>query len=228
MSARSPRADRLGPPARPLAVVFDCDGTLADTESVAERAWEELLAHRGYVATAEDHDAIIGLPFAQSWDHYAARVDLGPADAFRTQLRSRFVELLDQGLHLYDDALTTLERLADAGIAIAVASSSTRAHVERVLELGGVRDLVTAVVSADDVDEHKPAPRPYLEAVAALRVAPDRAAAVEDTAVGIASARAAGLYTVGVRRRRTPAERLAAADVVVETVEVRLFLPDVP
>ncbi|MEY3020574.1 MAG: Haloacid dehalogenase-like hydrolase, partial [Actinomycetota bacterium] len=48
------------PRVRPHAVVFDCDGTLADTESVSERAWEEVLARRGYRVTPEDHDAIIG------------------------------------------------------------------------------------------------------------------------------------------------------------------------
>lgn len=205
--------------------MFDCDGTLADTESVSERAWEEVLARRGYHVTAADHDAIIGLPFARSYAHYDGRVDLGTLDAFRAEIRSRFVALLDEGLELYDDAISTLRALAGADVAIAVASSSTRGHVERVLELAGVRDLVTAVVSADDVTEHKPAPRPYLEAVAALGVPSSRAAAVEDTAVGIASARSAGLYTVGVRRRSTPVERLAAAHVIVETVEVGLFLP---
>ncbi len=213
------------PRVRPHAVVFDCDGTLADTESVSERAWEEVLARRGYRVTPEDHDAIIGLPFARSLEHYASRVDLGAEEEFRVELRSRFVDLLAQGLRLYDDALTTMRRLALAEVPIAVASSSTRGHVERVLELGGVRGLVAAVVSADDVRAHKPAPDPYLAAVAALGVRPERATAVEDTAVGIASARAAGLHTVGVRRRGIPPERLAGADVVVETVEIGLFLP---
>ena len=214
------------PADRPDAVVFDCDGTLADTESVSERAWEEVLARRGYRATVEDHDAIIGLPFARSWEHYLGRVDLGEPREFRAELRSRFVELLAEGLHLYEDALTTMRRLAQAEVPIGVASSSTRRHVERILELGGVRDLVATVVSADDVTEHKPAPEPYLAAVGALGVRPERAVAIEDTAVGIASARAAGLFTVGVRRRGIPAARLSAAHLVVESIEVGLLLPD--
>jgi len=206
------------------AVVFDCDGTIADTESVAEAAWTALLQERGYEATDEDFAAVIGHPFPQNWEHFSARARLGDQDAFRAQLRARFLGLMEDGFSVYADAVATMHRLIERGAVLAVASSSSRAHVVRVLERAGVAGLVSAVVASEDVREHKPHPRPYLDAVALLDVSVGRAAAVEDTSVGVASARAAGLFTVGVRRRDTPAHLLDEADRVVDEIDVSVFI----
>jgi HAD superfamily hydrolase (TIGR01509 family) len=209
----------------PSAVVFDCDGTLADTESISDRAWTETLATYGYRPTGADFRAVIGHPFAQNWDYFSGRADLGDPDSFRAALRSRFGELFDHELELHEDALGTLRALAGAGVPIAVASSSTHAHVDRVLERGGIVDAVQAVIGADDVDEHKPAPGPYLAAAAALGVPPGRCVAVEDTGVGVASATAAGMFTVAVLRDHQSTEDLAAADRIVEVVTVAALAP---
>ncbi len=209
----------------PDAVVFDCDGTLADTESISDRAWTEILGRYGYAPTADDFRTVVGHPFGQNWDHFSGRVDLGDRDRFRAALRARFGDLFDRELELHEDALTTLRALADAGVPIAVASSSTHAHVDRVLERGGIVDAVLAVVGADDVDEHKPAPGPYLAAADALGVAPGRCVAVEDTGVGVASAMAAGMFTVAVLRDHQSPEDLAAADRVVAEVTLAALAP---
>lgn len=206
------------------AVVFDCDGTIADTESVAEAAWTAMLAERGYEATRKDFAAIIGHPFPQNWEHFAARATLGDRDVFRAELRVRFLALMEDGFRVYPDAVATMRALAQRGATLAVASSSSRAHVERVLVRAGVERLVAVIVASEDVREHKPHPRPYLEAVGHLGVPAERAGAVEDTAVGVASARAAGLFTVGVRRRDVPVHVLDEADRVVDEIDVSVFL----
>lgn len=207
----------------PDAVVFDCDGTLADTESPAERAWEDVLATRGYRPTAEDFADVIGLPFGPTFDHFADRAELGDAATLHLEIRARYLELLTTDLALYDDAVTTARALAEAGVPVGVASSSTRRHVHHVLDVAGLSEVVRVVVSADDVTEHKPLPMPYLTAIELLGAPAARAAAVEDTAVGVAAARAAGLWTVAVRRRATSPVVLADAHRVVESLDVRLF-----
>jgi HAD superfamily hydrolase (TIGR01509 family) len=204
----------------PPAVVFDCDGTLADTESLSERAWVETLGSRGYAASSEDFRAVIGHPFPQNWAYFAARAELGPLEAFRGELRERFIELFDRELVLHEDAVTTIRELAAAGVPIAVASSSSHGHVLRVLERGGLSDHVGAVVGADDVTRHKPDPEPYLAAAAALGEAPGRCTAVEDTPVGVASAVAAGMFTVAIVRLHVPATELGAAHRVVTRLEL--------
>ncbi len=203
---------------RPQAVVFDCDGTLADTEPLADLAWREALAEFGYEATDEDFRRVIGHPYPTTFAYFAARAPLGDADEFRPRVRGRFQQLLDERLVLHEDAEATLHALAADGVPIAVASSSSRDHVLRILDRGGIASLVQAVVGADDVTEHKPAPEPYLAAVAALRQEPAACAAIEDTPVGIDAARSAGLYTVGVLRGSFDRVQLGAAHRVVERI----------
>jgi len=204
-------------------VVFDCDGTLADTETLADRAWSEALTRHGYVATQDDLRAMIGHPFERNWRYFSSRVELGDPVGFRRDLRRRFLELFDSGVRMYEDALATLRALAEQGVAIAVASSSGRIHVDRVLDRGGIADLVDAIVSVDDVERPKPDPEPYLRAAELVGVQTQDCTAVEDTPVGVAAAKAAGMFTVAVVRAHHDAAELVTADRVVEVIDRDVF-----
>ena len=196
-------------------MVLDCDGTLADTEPIADDTWRETLRELGYEPTDEDFHAVIGHPYAHTYAHFATRVALPPPDELRDKVRARFRARLERELTLHEDAEQTLRALVAEGVPVAIASSSVHDHVRRVLELGGVADLVEVVVGADDVERHKPHPEPYLRAVEALGADPSRSSAAEDTGVGVAAATAGGLFTVGVLRPGAPDGSLAGADRVV-------------
>ncbi|MEY3071869.1 MAG: hypothetical protein RLZZ353_65 [Actinomycetota bacterium] len=205
------------------AVVFDLDGTLADTERLSDLAWTEVLARRGYAATPADFAALVGRPVAANLAHFAARVDVGDPDAFRAEVRASFLALVEADLCLHEDAVGAVRALAADGVAVGIATSSTREHAARVLAAGGLEGLVAAVVAAEDVDRHKPDPAPYLEALRRLGIPPAAASAVEDTPVGAASARAAGAWTVAVRRAHAVPELDAAADVVVDVLTAEVL-----
>lgn len=198
------------------AVVFDLDGTLADTERLSDLAWGAVLARRGYTATPSDFAALVGRTVAANLAHFAARVDLGDPVRFRAEVREVFLGLVATDLRLHEDAVTTLAVLASDGLPIAVATSSTREHATRVLAAGDLGRLVTTVVAAEDVEHHKPDPAPYREACRRLGVDPGFVTAVEDTPVGAASARGAGAWTVAVRRAHAAPDLADHADVVVD------------
>lgn len=203
--------------ARQLAgVVFDCDGTLADTEPISDRAWADVLGTRGYVSGGADRLAVTGQTFATTFAYFAERAPLGERTTFREEIRTRFRARLEVELRFFEDALATLRELVAAGIPVAVASSSPRDHVELLLERAGITGLVGAVVGADDVERHKPDPEPYRLAARHLGIDPRACAAVEDTAVGVASARAAGMFTVAVLRGHVPRADLADAHRIVD------------
>src|SRR6056297_3396141 len=117
----------------PQAVVFDCDGTLADTEPISDRAWADVLVERGYSPTASDARATVGRPYPETFAHFAARVDLGEPTAFRRALRERFLARFATELELFEDSVGLLRTLAARGVPIGVASSSSHDHVARVL-----------------------------------------------------------------------------------------------
>jgi HAD superfamily hydrolase (TIGR01509 family) len=144
---------------------------------------------------------------------------------FRHRLRTRFLELFDRDLELHHDAVTTLRRLAEAGVPVAVASSSSHEHVDRVLARGELTELVPVVVGADDVPLHKPDPTPYVVAAQRLGVEPTRCTAVEDTPVGVAAAVGAGMFTVAVVRAHGDPDGLAEAHRIVDEVTVEALLP---
>jgi len=213
----------------PDAVAFDCDGTIADTESLSEIAWSEVLLARGLRWTPEDFRMLVGRPFAANWAHFNAHGELGDEADFRRDLRTRFRELFDEQLEVHDDVVTAMHAIARLGVGIAVVSSSTRDHIERVLDRSGVTDLVAHIVASGDTPEHKPDPAPYVAACVALDVSAQRGVAVEDTPTGARSARAAGLRTVGVRRAHAVPELEAHAHLVVDSLRVEdLLLPPLP
>ena len=212
----------------PTAVVFDCDGTIVDTEPVSRAVLREVLPRYGYEPTVEDFDAIVGHPSHRSYAYLAERADLPPADEFRAEVRAQWSLAHAEGLVAFPDAVETIRILREHDVPVAVTSSSSRGHVRRSLEEAGVLGLVVAYLGADDVSQHKPHPEPYLAAARAMGADPRRCSAVEDTATGVRAAKAAGMFTVAVVREGGP-DRFAEADRIVDRITVAaLVAPERP
>lgn len=181
------------------AVVLDCDGLLVETESAWTRAETALFAQNGFGFGPAEKQLLIGGTLEAGGvamaEHFG-RPGTGPALAERladlvwTELRA--------GVPALPGAFDLVGRLRDRGIPFAVASNSPRRFVDAALRSAGLEDLFTVVVTADDVDRAKPAPDLYLLACAKLAAQPARSVAFEDSRTGAASARAGGLFVIGV------------------------------
>ena len=182
------------------AVVFDNDGLLLDTEAAWTRAEEDLFARRGRAFTAEHKRALIGSSPTTSAVMLEAMLDSpGEGEALMDELHALVMAEVLAGVPPRPGALVLVDALRAAGVRLAVASNSRREFVEHALRTAGLADgRFDVVVTADDVAAPKPAPDLYLSACSALGAAPEQCAALEDSAVGVASAVAAGLYVVAV------------------------------
>ena len=182
------------------AVVFDNDGLLLDTEAAWTRAEEDLFARRGRAFTTEHKRALIGSSPTTSAVMLEAMLDTpGEGEALMDELHALVMAEVLAGVPPRPGALELIDALRAAGVRLAVASNSRREFVEHALRTAGLADgRFDVVVTADDVAAPKPAPDLYLSACSALGAAPERCAALEDSAVGVASAVAAGLYVVAV------------------------------
>ncbi|MFA4945574.1 MAG: HAD-IA family hydrolase [Lentisphaeria bacterium] len=210
-----------------LAVLFDMDGVLVDSEAVINAAAIQALADYGVSARPEEF-----LPFVGAGeDRYVGGVAERHGLTYRVEMKQRTYEhyfrLLPAMGHPFPGVAGLLARLRRAGVALAVASSADRRKVVANLALLGVpAEWFAATVTGDDITRKKPAPDLYLEAARRVGVAPGGCCVVEDALNGVEAARAAGMRCVAVATSFPP-ERLAAAGAaVVRSSPAALTLAD--
>lgn len=181
------------------AVLLDMDGTLIDSERVYLTSLTSALAAFGCADGRKLGHAMIGLPGPDC--EVLLRDRLGP-DFPYAEFEVAYVEhrdaLLQDGLPLKPGAIALLDALRAAGMPMALVTSSSRKTAAAYLALAGIRDYFDVVLTRDDVAKGKPSPDLYLLAAARLGVAPGHCIAVEDSAVGIAAAHAAGTVAIMV------------------------------
>ncbi|HEY7847474.1 MAG TPA: HAD family phosphatase [Candidatus Limnocylindria bacterium] len=205
-------------PDRYRAVVFDMDGLLLDTELLWHRAETELFTRHGAEFSWDDKMAVIGSSFAFTADYFADRLGLpleqGPG------LVDEMVSLMEAQLREHvagrPGAVELVERLRGR-TRLGLASNSPRHLVDAALATARITDAFEAIVTSDDVDNSKPAPDLYLLACERLRVEPAEALALEDSASGIAAAKAAGLTCIAVPQFAET--DVSAADRVIDSLE---------
>src|SRR3954451_9816419 len=172
-----------------MGVIFDCDGTLVDSEPLAGEAWRRAVAPYGYEVSNEVLDSCMGIPYARTHAYLSERVALPDAQAFWPGLSQELFALIDARLVPFEDAITAAQELRSRGVPIAVASSSPRERLDRTLHRAGLSFGVT--IAGDEVEHGKPAPDMFLLAAERLGVAPVRCVVVEDSPPGVAAGRAA-------------------------------------
>ncbi len=177
-------------------IVFDCDGVLADSESLGWQAMSIALQPYGLEVTEADRQLLEGGSYPDDHAHFAERGALPSQEVFWDELSTQMFRLFDGQLQAFEDAKDTLDGLTSKGIRLAVASNSPRDRLERTLAATGLVDLFEVVVSASEVDDPKPAPDLYLRAAMLLEVAPGQCVAVEDSIPGVMAA-TGGRYVDG-------------------------------
>jgi HAD superfamily hydrolase (TIGR01509 family) len=206
------------------AVIFDCDGTLVDSEPLSAETWRRVVGRLGYEITDADVAAVVGSSYPRTHAFFASRVALPAPEVLLPELNRVLFGLIDDRLEVFEDAITAVADLRERGVPIAVASGSVRERLNRTLARAGLSFEVT--VAGDEVDHGKPSPDMFFLAAARLGVAPSRCVVVEDSAPGVAAGRAAGMPTLGVRR--VPDIDLSAATSVVDVVSADAILAMLP
>lgn len=201
------------------AVVFDLDGTMFDTEALFFRVASEMLRARGKEFTVEIMRAMIGRPAAVTTRVFREMtgVDDEP-EALMAEARERFMAEIDTAVHPTPGLFVLLDRLIERDIPRAVATSSRRAYAERLLRGHRLLDKFAFVLGAEDVAKHKPDPEIYRTAAARLGVPTSAVLVLEDTPTGLAAAKEARTFAVGVPHEHSPAEDLGNADLLIETL----------
>ncbi|HMA33884.1 MAG TPA: HAD family phosphatase [Chloroflexia bacterium] len=205
------------------AIIFDMDGVLLDSEPLHQAAMNAVLAREGQRVDDAEYRTYIGDSAEQAWRAIVARRGLaGPLPEYLAAYDDAVCAVVAaQGVPM-PGLLALLAHLRQAGVPLAVASSSPRRWIDASLARIGVRDYFTAIVSGEMVARHKPAPDSFRRAAALLGVAPAGCLAIEDSPRGFQAARAAGMFVVALVPAPAAADRAADADLVVPSLRVFL------
>ena len=196
------------------ALLFDLDGTLLDTDPLHFAIFRELFADRGLDI---DHryylDHIHGRLNADLFGHAFPGED---PDVLSELKEAIFRDRLGASYPPMPGAEDLLARAREAGWHTAVVTNAPRANAEAMLGAIGLTAAFDLVVVGEECARGKPFPDPYATAITRLGTRPDLAIAFEDSPSGLASARAAGTFVVGIRSALDDAAlRAAGADLSI-------------
>lgn len=178
------------------ALLLDMDGTLVDTAEANFAAYAQALSEIGIVV---DRDGFERVAAGRNWRQFlpglVADTDVDPASV---AARKQCIYETMAGRTRPIRAVIDLALAARASHRLGLVTSASRAGVAAVLGAHGLAAMFDTIVTGDDVAESKPSPMPYLLAAARLGVPPDRCLAVEDSDIGVESARRAGMAVLRV------------------------------
>ncbi len=207
-------------PDRIRAVVFDLDGLMFDTEALFFRVSSEMLAARGKSFTPEIMRAMLGRRAADAGHVLKTMTGLAePVEVLLADVRQRFYAEMDTAVHPTPGLFALLDHLGRSALPLAVATSSRRSYAERLLNLHRLGGRFRFVLAAEDVTHGKPDPEIYARAIERFAVPSRSVMVLEDSPAGVAAARDAGAFVVGVPHEHSPAETLGAADLLVPRLD---------
>jgi HAD superfamily hydrolase (TIGR01509 family) len=190
------------------AVIFDLDGTLINSEEVAFRVWQEVLAEYGHQFLQKDQVLVVGVQIEQAIHNVRNQFRLPVSfDALVKKLDAKWAILSADGFPLLPGATEMLDLLDQRGIVWGIATNSDHPYAKRFLQIVGLYQRAHAVVGSDEVACAKPAPDVFVECARRVGVAAENCLAVEDTVLGHHAAAAAGMRVVAI-----PNEWMSSAD----------------
>lgn len=223
----------------PQALLFDCDGVLVDTEAEGHRvAFNEAFSRKGLPHSwgLEQYGELLEVGGGKermdayfsahaSTEPWASVTDPAARKAFLKELHEAktdiFNELIETGrLPVRPGVARLINEALDAGVKVAVCSTSNERAVSNIVRVM-LGDRIAAnmrVFAGDMVPKKKPAPDIYLLAAAELGVDPPRCVVIEDSRIGVASGKAAGMRVVVTESYYTKGEDFSAADAVFDCI----------
>jgi beta-phosphoglucomutase len=200
-------------------VIFDMDGVIIDTEPIHHHAFLTQFAELGITVPNALYASFLGSSTRNVFQQLKQEFDL-PQTVEELLLRKRaiFNHTFDHdaGLDLLPGVRVLIEDLQRHGVELVVASSASNATIARVFNRFGLAPYFTHIVSGEDFAQSKPNPAIFLHAAALAETPVAECIVIEDSANGVAAAKAAGIYCIGYASPHSAGQDLRLADRVVQ------------
>ena len=181
--------------ARPLAVLFDLDGTLLNSiELILSSARHAFRDRPGHAPDDAEWTTLIGMPLEASFRRYAS-TDADVA-ALLAKYREYQTDHHDRLVKCYDEVIETVDFIRAAGHPVAIVTSKTTTMTRRGLDVSGLTPHFDTIIGCDVCERHKPDPQPVEIALQRLGYQPDDAVFVGDSVYDMLAGNAAGVTTI--------------------------------
>jgi HAD superfamily hydrolase (TIGR01509 family) len=181
------------------ALLFDIDGTLADTDPLHIRAFNRMLAQFGRsIAPAAYFSRVMGFSNAAIMQDFFPEKSIAEHKALAEWKEASFRDLAKSELHPMPGLLALMDWAEAQGIPMAAVTNAPMLNAELILTSIDVKHRFRTIVIGDELPRGKPDPMPYLVAGERLGVACHDCVAFEDSRSGLQSASGAGAYAIGM------------------------------
>ena len=199
------------------AVIFDLDGTLIDNNSYHRQTWEKYLEKIGKKISEEEFNANMNGRTNEDAIKYIFGKDISNEDSLKHTLEkeSLYREIYKPFIKPVPGLIDFLEILKSKNIPMAIATSGIQPNIDFMFENIPIKQYFDLVVNSSHIKKGKPDPEIYLKVASLLHVSPKNCLVFEDAAVGIKSAKAAGMKVIAVATTQ-PKEELAEADEIMD------------
>lgn len=179
------------------AIIWDCDGTLVDSEPLHHESIQAVAARHGAPLSAADVRRFLGRTTRAIWDYLATERGLSITfDQWRDEIHQYYREHVTSRVHTRPGVDSQILIFASMGLRQAVVSNSTRPQVDASLRVIQPASLLEFSISMDDVSRPKPDPEPYYRGALKLMLPPQQCLVIEDSPAGARAARAAGMQVM--------------------------------
>ena len=201
-------------------ILFDLDGVIADSERLKGQAFTEACRYYGGKISSEFYPTVIGQPGEEVIKAFikASGANVNASECIQ-RFKQVYRKLLKQHIKAVPGAGDLLRTLKEHDWKVGLVSSSGREALNYIVDQLGFRGYFNDIVSAKDVQKHKPAPDLYLKAMERMNIKPENGLAIEDTESGIAAAQSAGLKVIALKHDLNNRHDFSKANLVIDSLE---------
>lgn len=198
------------------AVIFDFDGVIVDTPKIYFRHMKKLLQKYHAEISDKDISNLVGRHFEEELNYINKKygLDISLSEFVGETINSAREDFAR--LVLEPSLENLLVELSGFGVKLAIASNGPKSNIDFIVSRLGIGKYFSVIISGDDVEKYKPFPDVYLAAVERLGVSKKNCVAIEDTLIGLESARSAGLKVVVIPNEFTVFSDFSSASLVAK------------
>lgn len=201
-------------------ILWDCDGTIMDTERLYAYAWQTHLKQFGLSIPEDEIKQFVGVDDRIVHSFYSDQVDLENFDQTMHKLGFIIENSLDERI-IFQDAKQLLYQLSHLEFKQACASASPYNLLSKKLQKFKVDSYFDFIIGGDQVNRNKPYPDIYNRAIEKLGTSYNLV--IEDSPTGILSGKASGSYVLAIDRGMFSKEQLSEADQIVEMLDIEII-----